>query len=52
MFKSVVSLWAPVRYVAVLTVCALLYLEVSALHASFYQPGFPFEVLKNGLTPI
>lgn len=39
-FKSLVSLWDAVMYMAVINVCAFLCLQVAALHASFYQAGF------------
>lgn len=50
-FKSLVSLWDAVMYVAVINVCAFLCLQVAALHASFYQAGFSCAIWKNFLIP-
>lgn len=44
-------LCAAVIYVAAFNVCALLCLQVAALHARVYRPGFSFAVQKDFLMP-
>lgn len=44
-------LWAAVMYMAAFNVCASLCLQVAALYASIYGPGFLFARQKNFLIP-
>lgn len=44
-------LCAAVMYVAAFNVCASLCLQVAALHARVYRPGFLFAVEKDFLIP-
>lgn len=50
-FLALMPLWAAVMYVAALNLCALLCLQVAALHTSVGRPSFSFAVRKNFLIP-